>query len=123
MIFFGTDFNPLYLKGMFTELEQVLNRLEGRLKHVCTDLKRLEKKIDLLEGRIELITTEDDHEVDFLSRSEAAKKLGVHVDTITKYINSKDLKSIKIGRRVLIEKRALQEFIDQNRYYSYEKAV
>ena len=47
-----------------------------------------------------------------LSRSAAAKQLGLNVRTIDAMIRRKEIKAIKIGRRVLIPEAVLGQSLD-----------
>jgi excisionase family DNA binding protein len=78
-------------------------------------MTKLKWKIDLIEDRTMTTTNASNEDMDFMSRKDVAESLGVHIDTVSKYIKQDKLESIKVGRRVFIEKKALKEFIMNNK--------
>jgi excisionase family DNA binding protein len=100
---------------MFKELENSLKNILSKIKNLSIEIQGLKQKIDQINGQILATTQNVDGDMEFYSRNEVAKKLGVHIDTITNYINNGELGSIRIGRRILIEKKSLISFIDKNR--------
>ncbi|HAL51866.1 MAG TPA: hypothetical protein DCP78_06465 [Sphingobacterium sp.] len=49
-----------------------------------------------------------------LSREEAANYLKVHVDTITKLVNSGQLKKSSVGRNLKFKQSDLDQYLDEN---------
>lgn len=103
------------LVPMFDDLEKVLRRVEVGLKDISNQLEILEKKVGLLEGKTKSIKDTEDDEIELMSRKDVSKVLCVHIDTVSKYIQQKRLEHIKVGRRVLIEKKSLKNFIENNK--------
>lgn len=100
---------------MFEDLEKVLGRLETGIKEVSSKLDRIEKKIAYIGSEKMTNSHKEEDEIELMSRKDVAKTLRVHIDTVSKYINENKLESIKMGRRVLIERHSLKKFIKNNR--------
>lgn len=103
------------LVGMFEDLEKVLSKLDLGIENISSKLDRLEKKVAYIESATMTISNIEDDEIELMSRKDVAKVLGVHIDTVSKYIQQKRLEYIKVGRRVLIERKSLKNFIENNK--------
>jgi excisionase family DNA binding protein len=99
---------------MFRELEEILKNVEGDLKYLTSKIEGLERITDRLNSKISSIEESVNGDVQFYNRKNVAETLGVSIDTITNYINKGELECIRLGRRILIEKKALISFIDKN---------
>ena len=70
----------------------------------------LELKTDLDELKRMRMVAEDK----WLTRKEAAKYLKVHVDTITRLVNSGQLKKSNVGRNLKFKQSDLDQYLDEN---------
>jgi excisionase family DNA binding protein len=52
---------------------------------------------------------------EMVSRKAAAKTLGVSLDSVKRWISEGDLIVVRLGRRVMIERRELVAFVEKRR--------
>ena len=52
---------------------------------------------------------------EMVSRKAAAKTLGVSLDSVKRWISEGDLVVVRLGRRVMIERRELVAFVEKRR--------
>jgi excisionase family DNA binding protein len=50
------------------------------------------------------------------SPEEVAQLTGLHINSVYKYINSKQLKAVRLGKRWLVSKTELQRLLDGSKF-------
>ncbi|WP_286777048.1 helix-turn-helix domain-containing protein [Sphingobacterium sp. UBA2074] len=90
--------NRTNMKGILENPFQALFDMMVELKAEVAELKQMRSKgADTI-----------------LSREEAAKYLKVHVDTITRLVNSGQLKKSSVGRNLKFKQSDLDQYLDDN---------
>lgn len=55
----------------------------------------------------------------YLSLTEAAEVLGIDRKTMSKIVHSQDFKYTRLGRKILINKQQMMEFLDEHQIIRY----
>jgi|GEM_PF-7057668 len=69
------------------------------------------------------MANEPQHKNKLLSRHEACGELGIKIDNIAKLIGDGELKIVRIGRKIMIRRGALDEFIEAREGYAERRVI